>query len=69
MQSSFFASIFIIPFKVAKHCCPSMPPRPHSAGIREYAKANGASVVPLTEQEVEAWLAGSATQVRESPQF
>ncbi|KAL4443065.1 hypothetical protein ABPG77_008556 [Micractinium sp. CCAP 211/92] len=31
-------------------------------GIREYAKANGASVVPLTEQEVEAWLAGSATQ-------
>ncbi|KAL4457811.1 hypothetical protein ABPG75_012676 [Micractinium tetrahymenae] len=31
-------------------------------GIREYAKAHGAAVVPLTEQEVEAWLASSAAQ-------
>lgn len=35
-------------------------------GIREYAKGHGASVMPLTEQEVEEWLAGSVARPGDS---
>ena len=35
------------------------------AGIREYAKEHGAGIVPLTDQETEAWLAAPDGMVRE----